>query len=273
MSHNNHNNNNNKVRKKIDSRIRTLVENCVKTRHRSFFVIVGDDAREQIVNLHYMLTKARVQTRPNVLWCYKKELGFMADNRARSKRLKKKQNDLNKKSSKKGGDNSEQQLDRDEEELLNDPFHLFLAATNVRFCYFKETQNILGSTYGMLVLQDFEGITPNILARTIETVEGGGMVVLLLPGMDSLKQLYTMTMDVHSRFRTNTQHEITARFNERFLLSLASCSDWYVCVIDLLFCIFVYRKYFGATFCWREQNELTNTHTNTRKRLQLGFGW
>jgi N-acetyltransferase 10 len=210
---------NNKVRKKIDSRIRTQIENCVLKRHRSFFVIVGDEAKDQVVNLHYMLTKAKVQTRPNVLWCYKKELGFMADNRARTKRLKKKQNELNKKNAKKNVE------EVDTEQLLNDPFHLFLAATNIRFCYFKETQNILGNTYGMLVLQDFEGITPNILARTIETVEGGGMVVLLLPGMNSLKQLYTMTMDVHSRFRTNSQHEITARFNERFLLSLVSCPD------------------------------------------------
>lgn len=46
----------------------------------------------------------------------------------------------------------------------------------------------------MLVLQDFEAITPNLLARTIETVEGGGLVVLLLKTMTSLKQLYTMTM-------------------------------------------------------------------------------
>jgi N-acetyltransferase 10 len=52
----------------------------------------------------------------------------------------------------------------------------------------------LGNTYGMCVLQDFEAITPNTLARTIETVEGGGMVVLLLKSMNSLKQLYTMTM-------------------------------------------------------------------------------
>ena len=28
--------------------------------------------------------------------------------------------------------------------------------------------------------QDFEAITPNLLARTIETVEGGGVVVMLL---------------------------------------------------------------------------------------------
>ena len=46
----------------------------------------------------------------------------------------------------------------------------------------------------MCVLQDFEAITPNLLARTIETVEGGGLVVLLLKTMTSLKQLYTMTM-------------------------------------------------------------------------------
>lgn len=46
----------------------------------------------------------------------------------------------------------------------------------------------------MCVLQDFEAITPNLLARTIETVEGGGLVVLLLKTMSSLRQLYTMTM-------------------------------------------------------------------------------
>ena len=46
----------------------------------------------------------------------------------------------------------------------------------------------------MLVLQDYEAITPNLLARTIETVEGGGVVVLLLKTMTSLRQLYTMAM-------------------------------------------------------------------------------
>ena len=46
----------------------------------------------------------------------------------------------------------------------------------------------------MLVLQDYEAITPNLLARTIETVEGGGIVVLLLKTMSSLKQLYAMSM-------------------------------------------------------------------------------
>ena len=37
-------------------------------------------------------------------------------------------------------------------------------------------------------------MTPNLLARTVETVEGGGIVIVLLRSMTSLKQLYTMTM-------------------------------------------------------------------------------
>ena len=36
------------MRKKVDSRIRTLVENGVKSKHRSLFVIVGDKGREQV---------------------------------------------------------------------------------------------------------------------------------------------------------------------------------------------------------------------------------
>ena len=51
------------MRKKVDSRIRTLVENGVKSGHRSVFVMVGDRGREQVVNLHYMLSKASVKVR------------------------------------------------------------------------------------------------------------------------------------------------------------------------------------------------------------------
>lgn len=67
-------------------------------------------------------------------------------------------------------------------------------------------------------LKDFEALQPNLLARTIETVEGGGVVVLLLRSVSSLKQLYTMTMDVHERFRTEAHKEVVARFNERLVL-------------------------------------------------------
>jgi hypothetical protein len=58
-----------------------------------------------------------------------------------------------------------------------DPFDLFIASTDIRYCYYTETQKILGSTYGMLVLQDFEvgfrgyspAATPIILRRLFST--------------------------------------------------------------------------------------------------------
>jgi N-acetyltransferase 10 len=108
---------------------------------------------------------------------------------------------------------------------IEDPFELFVSTQNIRYVYYKETDKILGNTYGMCILQDFEALTPNLLARTIETVEGGGLVILLLKGMNSLKQLYTLSMDVHSRYRTEAHSDVVARFNERFILSLGKCDS------------------------------------------------
>ena len=64
-------------------------------------------------------------------------------------------------------------------------------------------------------LQDFEAVTPNLLARTVETVQGGGLVLILLRTLTSLRQLVTMTMDVHARFRTESHQDVVGRFNER----------------------------------------------------------
>lgn len=105
------------------------------------------------------------------------------------------------------------------------PFSLFVSSTQIRWCYYKETENILGQTFGMLVLQDFDSITPNILCRTIETIEGGGMVILLLQSMSNLRQFYNLTMEVHSRFQTESFKDIVPRFNERFILSLSQNPD------------------------------------------------
>uniref|UniRef100_A0A1A8N845 RNA cytidine acetyltransferase n=1 Tax=Nothobranchius pienaari TaxID=704102 RepID=A0A1A8N845_9TELE len=198
------------VRKKVDNRIRVQIENGLAQQHRTMFVVVGDRGRDQVVILHHMLSKAAVRARPSVLWCYKKDLGFSSNRKKRMRQLQKK--------IKTGTLNLNQ----------DDPFELFIAATNIRYCYYNETHKILGNTYGMCVLQDFEALTPNLLARTIETVEGGGIVVILLRTMNSLKQLYTMTMDVHSRYRTEAHQDVVGRFNERFILSLASCKN---CVV------------------------------------------
>ncbi|KAH7909573.1 GNAT acetyltransferase 2-domain-containing protein [Hygrophoropsis aurantiaca] len=195
------------MRKQLDPRIPTLINNNVKKNHRSFIVLVGDKGRDQIVNLHFLLSQARVSARPTVLWCYKKDLGFTTHRKKREAKIKR---DV-----KRGVREPNEQ----------DPFEIFVTVTDIRYTYYKESEKILGNTYGMCILQDFEAVTPNLLARTIETVEGGGLVVLLLKTMTSLRQLYTLTMDVHARYRTSSHDSVVARFNERFILSLGSCSD------------------------------------------------
>jgi N-acetyltransferase 10 len=95
-----------------------------------------------------------------------------------------------------------------------------MSSKDIKYTFYKDTHKILGQTFGMCVLQDFESVTPNVLCRTIETVEGGGLVVLLFNTMTSLKQLYTITMDVHARYRTEAHGNVEPRFNERFILSL-----------------------------------------------------
>lgn len=195
------------MKKKLDPSIQDLIEVSVKRGHRSFFVLVGDHGKDQVENLHRILCNARVKARPSVLWCYKKELGFSSHKQKRMKELKKEE--------KRGL----RDPDRD------DPFELFITTTNIRWTYYKDTDKILGQTFGACVLQDFEAVTPNVLARTIETVEGGGMVILLLNTVKSLKQLYSLSMDVHTKFRTSSHDHVVPRFNERFILSLSQCKS------------------------------------------------
>ena len=78
------------VRKKIDNRIRVMIENGINLGHRTMFAVVGDKAKDQVVILHHMLSKASVKARPTVLWCYKKELGFSSHRKKKMKSLQKK---------------------------------------------------------------------------------------------------------------------------------------------------------------------------------------
>ena len=191
--------------KKLDSRINNVVLKAVKNGHRGLVVVVGERSRDQIVILHHLLTKASVSKRPSVLWCYKKDLGFTTHKKKRLKMIKKKI---------KAGT-----LDPN----TDDTFEMFISATEIRYMYYNESHNILGNTFGMCILQDFEAVTPNVLARTIETVQGGGLIVIVLNTINDIKQLYDLQMDCHDRFVTNAYKTVVPRFNKRFLLSLNDC--------------------------------------------------
>lgn len=152
-----------------------------------------------------MLSKAVVKARPSVLWCYRDKLELSSHKKKRAKQVKKLM----------------QRGLLDPEKV--DPFSLFIESAGITYCLYKDSERVLGNTFGMCILQDFEALTPNLLARTIETVEGGGLIILLLRSLSSLTSLCTMVMDVHERFRTESHSDATGRFNERFLLSIASC--------------------------------------------------
>ncbi|UKZ75501.1 hypothetical protein TrVFT333_003187 [Trichoderma virens FT-333] len=195
-------------RKQVDERIGALIRNGLQEKKRSFFVVVGDQAKDVIVRLHYIMSMVDIKQNKSVLWAYKKKLlGFTSHRKKREDKIKK-------------------EIRRGIREANSeDPFELFVSLHNIRYTYYKETDKILGNTYGMCILQDFEAVTPNILARTIETVEGGGLVIMLLKGMNSLRQLYNLSMDAHSKYRTEAHDDVVARFNERFLLSLGGCDS------------------------------------------------
>ncbi|EDW86220.1 uncharacterized protein Dwil_GK16915 [Drosophila willistoni] len=200
------------VKKKIDNRIRVMIENGVKLGHRTMFIIIGDKARDQVPILYDILIKSTVKARPTVLWCYKnKDEAISNHGKKRAKKIAAGKVDVNE----------------------ADLFDSFRVATTIHGRYYSETHAILGRTYGVCVLQDFEALTPNLLARTVETVEGGGLIILLLKSLQSLKQLYTMSMDVHKRFRTEAHQTVTCRFNERLILSLADCKRCLVVNDDL----------------------------------------
>ena len=49
------------VKKKIDNRIRVMIENGVKLKHRTMFVIVGDKGRDQVNKIKKQCASANIK--------------------------------------------------------------------------------------------------------------------------------------------------------------------------------------------------------------------
>ncbi|KAL0234112.1 hypothetical protein PCE1_001150 [Barthelona sp. PCE] len=194
---------------KVDQRIFQLITRCCapSINQRSMFVILGKYAREQVHQLHHFLSTASKEPRRDILWCYDRNLGFHTSNRRKNVR-KRRQKGLVERGS-------------------SDPFELFRASNNIRYCYYNETEKVLGRTFDVLILSEFHAITPNSLARTIETVRGGGMIIFLLDTIDDLQSMGSIKMSVHKNYRHDV-YSLTPRFNMRFMRSLVQCSNCFV---------------------------------------------
>lgn len=204
------------IKKRVDHRIKSLMDECVLTRHRSMIILIGKRGKSQMIHLHWLLKRSHSkQESPNLLWCYKDNLGFSPNHVKQANKIKK---DI-RRGLRHGN--------------MDDPFESFILSQNIRYVKYKDSDRILGQTYQCLVLQDFNAISPNLLARTIETIEGGGLIVFLLENISNLQQLFTISMDCHKRFRTPSHSLIIPRFNERFTLSLADCNNCLICDDEL----------------------------------------
>lgn len=150
--------------------VQSLIADGVAQYERSVLVVVGD--RNRIVRDLYAILGRCLGGRPSVLWCYRSVAGSSASSK---KSLKK---------------------------------ELGVDSMPIKWCYYKDSNRILGQTFGMLILQDFLP-SPNVLCKTIETVQGGGLIVIMIKNTQSLKQVYSVSQG--------------SRFTERFLMSLSFC--------------------------------------------------
>jgi N-acetyltransferase 10 len=165
--------------------------------HRSILLLKGPGSNAKIPFIHYLWKKNSIQTSNSILWCFKDQKF--------------------KKNFYRNGTNLFEG---------NDNFEItkgFMKSRQIRFCYYKETKKLLGNSFGMCILQDFESITPNSLARIIDTIEGGGTIIFLLETLNSLKNLHHLSLEIYNNFRNQTVKTITSRFLDRFFLSLKNC--------------------------------------------------
>jgi N-acetyltransferase 10 len=134
------------VRKRLDDRVRSLIERSVLTGQRSMLLLVGDHGKDQVPNLHQILTKCSVRERPKVLWCYKKELGFSTH---RMKRMKKIKRDKARGLSNAAATGATT-ANADGSGSTADNFELFISQTDINWCYYKDSHRVLGTTVQML---------------------------------------------------------------------------------------------------------------------------
>ncbi len=90
---------------------------------------------------------------------------------------------------------------------------------DLRTIEYKRTKEIMGTTWNLLVLDLFEQLKPNDIGRLIETVSGGGLILLLAPPFRKWENTLT---EFQKRLVTPpyTERDVKNRFIKRFIRKL-----------------------------------------------------
>ncbi|CAL6051865.1 N-acetyltransferase-like_protein [Hexamita inflata] len=173
--------------KRLDDRIAHLIDTGIENKHRSMFLLLGINAHKQIPTL-FQIYQQKCLHVPKIAWCYSDRPQF-----------------------KKQAETIDQ--------TLSDGTQNQFKQNQIRFTHYRDAECLLGQTFSILILQDFEYLTPNLLAMTIETVRGGGLVIFLMNNVESLEQLRSSRMSMQKRYETISGLSKTSvsRFIERFL--------------------------------------------------------
>jgi N-acetyltransferase 10 len=179
----------------FEEKLNFLSLNCQKFNFRSILLIIGPDSKKKIPYIHYIWSKNSTDSNESILWCYNNTF------------LKK--NNIEKKNNKKDQKNFQP------DKLFN--------LVKIRYCYYSEIDKIIGNTFGMCVLENFEALSPNIIAKIIETITGGGLIIFLVEKIKNLNKIHSISMDIYKKFQSESYRTVAGRFLERFMFSLNSC--------------------------------------------------
>ena len=150
-------------RKVVDRKIVELIQRCADNRERALFVITGKLSVERIADIYSLWVNKTMLPKASILWCYEENIALSGYRQKQLTKLK---------HNRKIGIQKEI-TDEDT------PQNLMLRHATIKFMYYKDTARALGQTYDILVLQEAAKVTPNILCHTIETVQGGGFIILV----------------------------------------------------------------------------------------------
>lgn len=167
----------------IDKRIISLIKYSKHRNHRCCICLMGEESSKQIPVLYNVLAANSLTACNSIIWCHKKEK------------------------------NIDKNLSIQNENLTE-----FIKTKDIQFISYNESEKILGQTIDLLVLQDFESLTPNLIALSIETVRGGGLIVLLLDNVESIESM----TKIKSNFLLDD--DFVPRYNKRLFRSLINSS-------------------------------------------------
>ncbi|KAI5192374.1 N-acetyltransferase 10 [Nematocida minor] len=170
-------------KERVDNKILSLLENGVKNKHRSIIGVCGK-VKDVVHHVHSLLSRYTI--RPRVLWVYEKELEAKTHKIGKAKKR------------------------RGAGECVLSNFESFIVNTDINYVFHSEAEKVLGTTTDLCILQDFSKIRANSLASVVESVKGGGVILLPVDETDSIytRRLYHLLQSADNYLILDSQMNV-----------------------------------------------------------------